>query len=1194
MIEQYHELRYIETSPKESVTFSLFNDDEDRLTLLDFIKDHDRIFLLGNPGIGKTTELKAVFKKLWEDRQSNQLVPVFINIKNFKLNSPFESLIDFDEWKQVPAVLFIFDGLDEINNIDEFIAELRNFMTHYADMQLKFIISCRTNIYQKNVIEIPDFSTVYLKNLSPFQIENILKQKYAIPVSEAKINDFTALLQTPFNLDLFANYHLKNGFFPTTIEESFELLFNEGINSTFNEEDDRIAMKKLLGEVAISNELMQQNSVNKDQLERLIGRYYLASFHHLPFIIEQSTTNSYSYIHKNYQEYYAAKYISLLDAAEIIQFIKAEELDKIRPNLFNTTTYLLNILKGEKLDTLKEWVYRNDIEVLFFADDHILGEKLKNEIFKRYFIENCVDKTYWISSGKISLEILANFANLDFLLLQLQDRNLHFRGRGSALEVLGQKNLLDEQKSIVKKILLSLIQENNDGFTAEILRVIKFHKFHTDSSFLNEVLKIVKDSENKDICHQLISILTDLEDRDRDSELLIDLLKRYYISEDNVIRGTEYLIAHTILNTDNLNLNLELLELLFGEKYFLRAKTIFFDNFESKLKERIKVLSADPDYLLKFAEIAFGGQHRLMSNPLLANTIAEIGLTPELTLHVLKKQNMSRDALYNVSGYLNLESIDAIVESYKNGSLLFKSPDDIVSFRNWLSNHDLQLALYLEQKFEDTEFKFPKSLVTEHQINEKRMQYADFSLRNFSLLFDKEGLIVEIDKYFKDNNVTSLTKSEFQPLFFKWYEDTNFHGIQYVVHTVLETIFRLYPSMSVDLYKITEFLKDQYIYLSVIRAGLSHSSSNAHILEEEHINQISALTKKVAEIIDFNDVLKINPIDSNRFGTTVNFSYLKLLLFFDIEYNITQDKEFYLNALEFGYAGQPSKKAEGSFINHASKRINDYLAINNRVINNINNARLNFFSKEEHISFAIDNNLSESFAKIKAEILSDKALSLQNNIVVNFIDKIPDGDRLTFLKSCCMEPDTYFYWFAIKQIKERKMDDQFILDAAIQYLERDDFNFMDDALNILFYLNQPNALSNYDKALRRLISNKPDTSGLFPKNTINYTQMEELYLFEDLFHLIYEQSIFKGFYLYQSRNFMNVITANLSSNQDGYDQIKGILLEIRNNLVHRGIPEDVEHKTFYINSLNDTAYNSFLKSRSTAFSFEDVCRFLGK
>lgn len=1194
MIEQYHELRYIETSVKDSTTFSLFNDDEDKLTLLDYIIENDRTILLGNPGIGKTTELKAVFRKLWEDRQSNQLVPVFINIKNFKFNSPFENLINFDEWKKVPAVLFIFDGLDEINNIDEFIVQLRNFMTHYSDMKLKFIISCRTNVFQKNLIELPNFTTVYLKNLSHFQIENILKHKYDITAPEAAINEFTTILQTPFNLDLFANYHLKNGFFPKTVEESFELLFNEGINGTFSEEGDRIAMKKLLGEVAVSNELMQQNSINRDQLERLIGDYYVAFFHNLPFIIELSSTNSYGFIHKNYQEYYAAKYISLLDAEEIIRFLKAEGLDKLRPNLFNTTTYLLNILKDGKLDTLKDWVYRNDIEVLFFADDHILGEPLKNEIFEKYFREVCVDKTYWISNGKVSLETLASFANIAFLLLHIQDKELHFRARGSALEVLGRKEVLEQEKGLVKEVLLSLIQENNDAFTAEILRVVKLQNFHKDPAFLDEVLSIVKESTNKDICHQLISILADLKDKERDSDLLITLLKRYYSTEDHVIRGTEYLIAHIILDTDDLELNLELLELLFGDNYLLRSKTVFFDNFESKLKERIKVLSANPEYLLRFAELAFGGQHRLMSNPLLANTVAEIGLTPELTIHILKKQNMSRDVLYNISAYLNVESIDAIVENYYSGNLEIRSSDDIISLRNWLSNHNLKLALYLEQKFEELEFPFPKPLVTEEQLNEKRREYAEFSARNFNLLFDRESLISEIEEYFKINYITNLTKTEFQPLFFKWYDDTGFHGIQYVVHTVFETVFRLYPSVRIDLQKVVDFLNDPYIFLSVIRTGLSHSSSNLHRLKEEHIIQISSLTKELAKTLNFNDVLRINPVDSNRFGTTVNFSYLKLLLFFEIEYNITQDKEFYLNALEFGYAGQPSKNAERSFIEHARKRINDDLAINNRIIDNINNAKLNFFSKEDHISYAIDHNLSESFAKIWAEILSDPALSHHNNIVVNFVDKIPDGDRLTFLKSCCTEPDSYFYWFAIKLIKEKKMDDQFILNAAIHYLQRDDLNFIDEALNILFYLNQPNALLNYEKALRRVMSNRPDTSGLFPKDAINYTLMEELYLFEDLFHLVYEQSTFQGFYLYQSRNFMNVLTANLSSNENGYEQIEGVLLHIRNNLVDRVNQEDIEHKTFYINSLIDTAYNSYLKSKSTAFSFEDVCRLLGK
>src|SRR5690606_10791018 len=117
MREDYNELRYIETASIKSGTFSLFDDPEDRITLFDFLKRKDRILLLGNPGVGKSTELKIVFNELWENVDETQEVPIFINIKNFRRTSSIGELLTETNWQELPSIIFILDGLDEIADI---------------------------------------------------------------------------------------------------------------------------------------------------------------------------------------------------------------------------------------------------------------------------------------------------------------------------------------------------------------------------------------------------------------------------------------------------------------------------------------------------------------------------------------------------------------------------------------------------------------------------------------------------------------------------------------------------------------------------------------------------------------------------------------------------------------------------------------------------------------------------------------------------------------------------------------------------------------------------------------------------------------------------------------------------------------------------------------------------------------------
>ena len=172
---KYYEPRFIKNS-KNNIEL-LFSEEESKQTLLDLSKNNDKIVLLGNPGIGKTTELLLLFEKLWELKDVELNFPFFINLKNFRLSTEFEDLILFEEWKELPSITFILDGLDEISNINDFISELEIFLKKYEDKKINVVISCRTNIYEKYIVKIFGFKYFYLDSLNDKQINKILENK---------------------------------------------------------------------------------------------------------------------------------------------------------------------------------------------------------------------------------------------------------------------------------------------------------------------------------------------------------------------------------------------------------------------------------------------------------------------------------------------------------------------------------------------------------------------------------------------------------------------------------------------------------------------------------------------------------------------------------------------------------------------------------------------------------------------------------------------------------------------------------------------------------------------------------------------------------------------------------------------------------------------------------------------------------
>src|SRR5690606_17583366 len=86
------------------------------------------------------------------------------------------------DWREIPQLLIILDGLDEISYGQSFRTMIENFIqNHDGDTVVKFVISCRTNIYESSIRDITNFRCCTLNNLNFKHALVYLVAKYKMP-----------------------------------------------------------------------------------------------------------------------------------------------------------------------------------------------------------------------------------------------------------------------------------------------------------------------------------------------------------------------------------------------------------------------------------------------------------------------------------------------------------------------------------------------------------------------------------------------------------------------------------------------------------------------------------------------------------------------------------------------------------------------------------------------------------------------------------------------------------------------------------------------------------------------------------------------------------------------------------------------------------------------------------------------------
>jgi len=170
----------------------------------------------------------------------------------------------------------------------------------------------------------------------------------------------------------------------------------------------------------------------------------------------------------------------------------------------------------------------------------------------------------------------------------------------------------------------------------------------------------------------------------------------------------------------------------------------------------------------------------------------------------------------------------------------------------------------------------------------------------------------------------------------------------------------------------------------------------------------------------------------------------------------------------------------------------------NRIVENILSDQLFSIVLTKHINYALDNELSKAYSKIREYFLLDSyEYNLQNQLE-KYVKLTKDYE---VLKECAVNIKSYKCWSAIKILTAYKKEKEFCCNKALQYLSLEtqtDNNFLSNSLDVLFEFNKEEAVLNFLSLLKRdLLVSVLDVS------FSNYNAISNFNIIKELFGEIY-------------------------------------------------------------------------------------------
>lgn len=762
---------------KQSAGTAVLFGNRDSCDLLKELTQHRYIILLGDAGMGKSTELKWLCHEL-KDR--GDWIPIFKPLGGKKYLADLPSIPKDIEAK----IVLVLDGLDE-SNLQESKLAIENFNTDHPNA--KIIVSCRSNAYADSL---QNFEVYFLGKLAYSEIQKYTQEQlghfgetFLQYWREKHHWNQNQLIDNPFFLVHICEYVKDKGNkMPGSLGEVFEHLIEKSFDarlpvlSHFGDGDvanTRKNYRRLLEKLAFVMECRGDNVISKEGLAHLIPdkneRDELISKSSL---LELQETN-WRFSHNNFQEYLAARVLSNSNNFDAIKEALAAgpAFKRLKWTWINTLSFLMGIWEDTepKKNQLLAWLAENDLEPLIKIGS-LEKDKIplpdREHIFKLAF-ESCKKEDLIVGSHYYSYWDMAAFGEspetVRYLMEELKNTKSPV-GRSNALLLLRNMQTFsvpyDIQTELQEILFFNIFNfETNTPAIRHFAMEAYFQLFEITDEDAEKIVETFFDSKN---AQERTSTYVLIEKKRFHEQYMSRLIHRTVEIEDDSWRGEVRLADESYylkkcfdsLASENeivaffneypkevedwqggRNSNMSIQALL--EKISTCSKEVITHIFDV-MKQRF------------YEWLAFDGAYRKN----ILQIIEENNLQKLLFKHIIDIKGFQMVAVEFLDG----ENINYLVEQLKLGNLNWQYIDSFISWTNSRKRGLIHLLIERLNEISEVPIVVPDAKVPLTQEYKRQQNQRILSEKGW--LFDKKLCISTIEKLFTELGKDTINKSE--------------------------------------------------------------------------------------------------------------------------------------------------------------------------------------------------------------------------------------------------------------------------------------------------------------------------------------------------------------------------------------------------------------------------------------------------
>lgn len=750
---------------------------KDNVDVVDLLNQGNRIVIIGDAGVGKTTELKRITSYYSED--NSKYFPFFISLNKY-VDQKIEDFLP-ERWESIPEnqLLLILDGLDEIEskNKRDAIRKIELFAEQHSSATM--IVSCRSNLYQSSAVNtsgtLKDFKEFVLLPIDRYQIDSYLNMNLARQVDDfndnIKKNQLNDLLYIPFYLSELVNLYRAKMKLPNsraTLFENFVLLRLAGdaehYRTTIELEDKRELIIVTLEKIALYSETLGRNSITDDEMRGLLPDVNIRNLMKYCSLINKSDGKvaTWQFEHNNIQEYLAAKVLAHQQLEIVKAFISFEpDYRKIIPAWVNTISFLLTISPDQKL---VEWILEIEPEVTIKVEPDRIETPVRIAIFKNIF-NNYKDKKIWIDRDKFNYDELARFGQdnkiIDFLISEAQNAT-HYTILSNAFEILARMKIPTHYRETITDLLTNIALDNFSIKVPEHVRqdaLMAISDLRYDSKeVVDKLVAELKNNENDWIRYGLYYFLHNSEYLDEHIDIFLEGIKYVLFDLHNIEDGRSRLGNERTELIEGLKKTASKSSVSKILNYFIANTNdihdLFIGNHEIAFLavNAVKIYEEDHEILDLVLTFAL---HLLESHHEEAKQF-EVFFDKTDSRFVSFKIVMGKDSHAKEQLLADLadhQCLQYYIEQYEKELVSEKDVWHLLNTLRW-RNKDIFDWFYknLNEKYAD-KFKIVPQPDWEKIRNER-------SQKDFDLLFNKDSFMKEVEMIFEQEHKKSFTQDE--------------------------------------------------------------------------------------------------------------------------------------------------------------------------------------------------------------------------------------------------------------------------------------------------------------------------------------------------------------------------------------------------------------------------------------------------